>query len=66
MEISVFRPISLIGYKLVVKVFAARLEKVIGKLIVHDQIAFIRDVHLVDGVVALNEVVNLVRVSKKD
>jgi hypothetical protein len=55
-----FRPISLIGclYKLVAKVLAARLAKVIDVLIPNTQSAFIKGRQLVDGVVVVNEVID--------
>lgn len=53
-------------YKFVTKILTARLAKAIGKLISFDQSNFIRGKHLFDGVVALNEVINLAKVFKKD
>ncbi|WJX67429.1 hypothetical protein P8452_51895 [Trifolium repens] len=63
-----FRPISLIGclYKLVAKVLAARLAKVIGELIPHTQSAFIKGRQLVDGVVVVNEVIDYAKKSGKE
>jgi hypothetical protein len=63
-----FRPISLLGclYKLIAKVLAARLAKVIGGLIPNTQSAFIKGRQLVDGVVVINEVIDYAKRSGKD
>jgi hypothetical protein len=60
-SISEFRPISLLGslYKIVAKVLATRLGAVMGNLISKNQSAFIKGRLLVDGVLAINEVVDL-------
>jgi hypothetical protein len=67
-RIGDFRPISLVGslYKLVAKVLAGRLAKVIDKLISPNQSAFIRGRQLVDGVVAVNEIIDLAKQSRKE
>ncbi|GAU18658.1 hypothetical protein TSUD_124910 [Trifolium subterraneum] len=66
-KIGDFRPISLVGslYKLVSKVLAGRLAKVMPKLISPNQSAFIKGRQLVDGVVAVNEVIDLARKLKR-
>jgi hypothetical protein len=58
-----FRPISLLGclYKIIAKVLTTRLASVIDKLVASTQSAFIKGRHLVDGVVVINEVVDLAR-----
>jgi hypothetical protein len=58
-----FRPISLLGclYKLVAKVLTDRLAKVMDSLISSNQSAFIKGRHLVDGVLVVNEVVDLAK-----
>ncbi|MCH83868.1 LINE-1 reverse transcriptase like [Trifolium medium] len=63
-----FKPISLLGclYKLVSKVLAARLAKVIGSLIPNTQSAFIKGRSLVEGVVAVNEVIDYAKKSQQD
>jgi hypothetical protein len=55
-----FRPISLIEcwYKLLSKVLAGRLAKVIGNLIPRTQSAFLKERQLVEGVVVVNEVID--------
>jgi hypothetical protein len=58
-----FRPISLLGslYKLIAKVLASRLAKVMNTLIAPTQSAFIKGRNLVDGVLVTNELVDLAR-----
>jgi hypothetical protein len=58
-----YRPISLLGciYKLLSKVLAARLAKVIGSIVSLSQSAFIKGRQLVDGVLVLNEVVDFAK-----
>lgn len=56
-----FRPISLLGYgyKLLVKVLAVRLSGVVNKIIFPSQLYFIKGRNLVNGVLVVNEVVDL-------
>jgi hypothetical protein len=63
-----FRPISLLGslYKLLAKVLAGRLTKVIGSVIPHTQSAFVKGRSLVEGVVVVNEVIDYAKKSGKD
>jgi hypothetical protein len=63
-----FRPISLLGclYKLVAKVLAGRLAKVMGDVISNTQSAFIKGRQLVDGVVVVSEVIDFAKKSGKD
>jgi hypothetical protein len=67
-KISDFRPISVLGslYKLVSKVLAKRLGKVMDSIISKNQSAFIKGRHLADGVVVVNEVVDLAKRTKKE
>jgi hypothetical protein len=62
-----FRHISLLGsvYKIVVKVLATRLGVVMGKLISKNQSAFNKGRILVDGVLTVNEVVDLAKRAKE-
>jgi hypothetical protein len=62
------RPISLIGclYKLIAKVLAARLAKVIGDIIPNTQSAFIKGRQLVDGVLVASEVIDYAKKSGKE
>ncbi|KAJ9553900.1 hypothetical protein OSB04_017945 [Centaurea solstitialis] len=61
--LSDFRPISLIGvfYKVVTKVLAQRLKKVIANVISEPQSAFIKNRNILDGMLIANEVVDFVR-----
>jgi hypothetical protein len=67
-RIGDFRHISLLGslYKLVAKALASRLSTVMDKLISSNQSAFLKGRQLVDGVVAVNEVIDAARKAKKD
>ncbi|MCH86627.1 LINE-1 reverse transcriptase like, partial [Trifolium medium] len=67
-NISDFRPISLIGclYKLIAKVLAKRLAKVIDSVVALNQSAFIKGRNLVDGVLVVNEVVELAKKTKRE
>ncbi|MCH79641.1 LINE-1 reverse transcriptase like, partial [Trifolium medium] len=66
--LSDFRPISLLGclYKLVSKVLAVRLGKVMNSLISSTQSAFIKGRNLVDGVVVINEVLDVAKKTGKE
>ncbi|MCI29558.1 RNA-directed DNA polymerase (Reverse transcriptase), partial [Trifolium medium] len=61
LSIGDFRPISLVGslYKIIAKVLATRLANGMDKLISPNQSAFIKGRQLVDGVVAVNEIIDL-------
>jgi hypothetical protein len=58
-----FRPISLLGclYKIIAKVLISRLARVMNSLVDTTQSAFLHGRNLVDGVVVINEVVDLAR-----
>lgn len=58
-----YRLIYLIGsvYKILAKVLASRLKKVLPNVISKCQSAFLRERHILDGVVVVNEVVDLVK-----
>jgi len=62
-----FRPISLLGclYKILAKVFAGRLAKVMNSVISKSQSAFLKGRHLVDGVLIANEVVEMARLRNR-
>ncbi|GKV28743.1 hypothetical protein SLEP1_g37755 [Rubroshorea leprosula] len=66
-RIEEFRPISLIGvmYKIIAKLLANRLRKVLPKIIGEQQMAFIGGRQLVDGVVIANEVIDEAKKKKK-
>lgn len=59
MSLNNYIPTSLIGcaYKILSKILATRLRKVLDGLISQNQSAFIRDKYILDGVVILNEVI---------
>ena len=58
-SLSKYRPISLIGsmYKIVAKILANRLKRVLSDIIDERQTAFIKGRHLLHGVLIANEVV---------
>jgi len=61
-------PISLLGslYKLVAKVLVGRLAPVMDKLISSNQYVFIKGRQLVDGVTAVNEIIDITRKARKE
>ncbi|GAU38652.1 hypothetical protein TSUD_276920 [Trifolium subterraneum] len=63
-----FRPISLLSclYKLIAKVLAKRLALVMDSVIASNQSTFIKGRNLVDGVLIVNEVVELAKKTKKE
>ncbi|GKU94710.1 hypothetical protein SLEP1_g8163 [Rubroshorea leprosula] len=67
-RIEEYRPISLIGvmYKIIAKLLANRLRKVLPKVIGEQQMAFIGGRQLVDGVIIANEVIDEVKRKKKN
>lgn len=66
-ELQDYRPISLIGgiYKVISKVLAIRLSKVLESIISENQSAFIGGSQLIDTVVTLNEVIEDTKEKKK-
>ena len=59
-DLGDFRPISLLGglYKLLAKVLANRLKKVIGKVVSPDQNAFVTGRQILDASLIANEVID--------
>jgi hypothetical protein len=68
LEIKDFRPISLLGclYKLLAKVSARRLAKVINPIISPNQSAILKGRNLVVGVMVINEIVDFARKFNKE
>ncbi|XP_022020173.1 uncharacterized protein LOC110920261 [Helianthus annuus] len=62
-----YRPINLIGVisKIISKVIAARIKKVIGKVISNSQSAFIKERFILDGPLVLNEIIGWVKKNRK-
>ncbi|CAK8543181.1 unnamed protein product [Lathyrus sativus] len=56
-----YRPISLVGciYKVISKILAARLGKVISELVSRSQTTFIPSRQILDGVLEINEIIDL-------
>lgn len=68
LSLKEFRPISLLGsiYKILPKVLAKRLSKVMNPLISKFQSAFLKGRHLEDGVLIVSEVVEVARLRKRE
>ncbi|GJW61477.1 putative RNA-directed DNA polymerase, eukaryota, reverse transcriptase zinc-binding domain protein [Tanacetum coccineum] len=66
-HIKDFRPISLIGihYKIIAKILANRLSKVIDKIVSKEQSAFIAGRQILDGPLILSEVIDWFKKIKK-
>ncbi|GKD46852.1 RNA-directed DNA polymerase, eukaryota, reverse transcriptase zinc-binding domain protein [Tanacetum coccineum] len=58
--INEFRPISLIGcqYRIISKILANRLSKVVDELVSHEQSALIKGRQILDGLLILNEIIS--------
>ncbi|GJW99717.1 RNA-directed DNA polymerase, eukaryota [Tanacetum coccineum] len=65
--VSDFRPISLIGsiYKIIAKILANRLVRVLGDIVNEVQSAFIAERQILDGPFILNEVLQWCKIKKK-
>nr|GEU35357.1 RNA-directed DNA polymerase, eukaryota, reverse transcriptase zinc-binding domain protein [Tanacetum cinerariifolium] len=66
-KVNDFRPISLIGsiYKIIAKILANRLVRVLGDIINEVQSAFIAERKILDGQFILNEVLQWCKIKKK-
>lgn len=67
-RVSDYRPISLIGciYKFISKLLASRLKKVIEKLISDTQLDFVANRQILDGVLIVNELLDLAKKMRDD
>ncbi|KAJ9558370.1 hypothetical protein OSB04_012984 [Centaurea solstitialis] len=67
LSLNDFRPISLIGitYKIIAKVLADTLKRVIGSVISEVQSAFIKGRSILDGVLIANEMVSYLKMLKR-
>ncbi|XP_076890699.1 uncharacterized protein LOC143541890 [Bidens hawaiensis] len=67
MVLKDYRPINLIGVisKIISKVVAARLKKVIGEVISNSQSAFVKERYILDGPLVLNEVIGWVKKNRR-
>ncbi|GAU48216.1 hypothetical protein TSUD_405030 [Trifolium subterraneum] len=66
--LSDYQPICLVSslYKILSKVLAARLKKVMGKLISKVQSGFLPNKHILDGVLVVNELIDLAKRRKAE
>ena len=64
-DLKDFRPISLVGslYKLLAKVLANRLKKLMGKIVSKSQNAFVEGRQILDASLIANEVIDLMQKS---
>jgi len=67
-KLNDFRPISLVGsiYKILAKVLTNRLHSVIGSVVSKDQLAFVQNMQILDGILIANEVVGEAHKLKKE
>ncbi|GKE28659.1 putative RNA-directed DNA polymerase, eukaryota, reverse transcriptase zinc-binding domain protein, partial [Tanacetum coccineum] len=67
MGFSNYRPISLIGcvYKVISKLLASHLEKVIGNIISHNQSAFVKGRRILDGCLVANETIRIANLKEQ-
>jgi len=67
-SIKQYRPICLLNviYKIFTKALMLRLDKVMGRIINKSQSGFLKNRNIVDGIMALHEILHDTRIKKKD
>jgi hypothetical protein len=67
-NIKQYRPICLLNviYKIFTKALMLRLEKVMGRIINKSQSGFLKNRNIMDGIMALHEILHDTRSKKKD
>lgn len=53
-------------YKLVVKILASRLKKVVGKVIFNSQTNFVLMRQILNGILVTNEIIDYAKIEKKE
>lgn len=67
-KILQYRPIFLLNliYKIFTKTLMLRLDKIMGKFINKSQSGFLKEGNIMDGVMALHEILHDTRIKKKE
>ena len=67
-SIKQYRPICLLNviYKIFTKALMLRLDKVMGRIINKSQSGFLKNRNIMDGIMALHEILHDTRIKKKD
>lgn len=67
LKISDFNPISLIGciYKIIAKILAMRIKKVMGRCINEVQSAYVDNMNILDGLLVVNEICSWAKKTNK-
>lgn len=53
-------------YKLVAKILASKLRKVMGKIMSFNQTDFVLGRQILDGVLEINEIIDFAKIDKRD